>query len=182
MELSDEQLYNRIRMGDRRALAELYERREPALYRYGLQLCGNRAMAEEAVQEAFLGLIQGGARFDASRGSLEAYLYGAVRNLVRVANRSQVAEGGEEPAADDDVLRTLMGDEMTAALYTAVRELPEPYRDVVALCDLEERSYEDAARLLGSPVGTIRSRLHRARRLLAEKRKHHTVVARRTGR
>jgi RNA polymerase sigma-70 factor (ECF subfamily) len=56
---------------------------------------------------------------------------------------------------------------MTAALYATLRQLPEPYRDAVVLCDLEERSYEDAARLMGCAVGTVRSRLHRARALLA---------------
>lgn len=169
MELSDEQLYERIRKGDRRALAELYERREPALYRYALQLCGNRATAEEATHEAFLQLVQRCSQFDCRRGSLEAYLYGMVRNLVRGLRRIEPVEASAEPAADDDIVRTLIGDEAAAALYDAVRELPPVYRDAVVLCDLEERSYEDAAKLAGCPVGTIRSRLYRARRLLAAK-------------
>jgi RNA polymerase sigma-70 factor, ECF subfamily len=182
MELSDEELYERIRKGDRRALAELYERREPALYRYALQLCGNRANAEEAVHEAFLELIQRGARFDVRRGSLEAYLYGMVRNLVRASRRSEPAERSGEPAAEDDIVRTLIGDEAAAALYAAVRELPPAYRDAVVLCDLEERSYENAAALSGCPVGTIRSRLHRARRLLAAKLKPYKMSSKETTR
>jgi RNA polymerase sigma-70 factor (ECF subfamily) len=182
MEISDEELYNRIRKGDRRALAELYERREPALYRYALQLCGNRAIAEEAAHEAFLGLIQPGARFDAGRGSLQAYLYGTVRNLVRAAGRSRAAGSPGDMAADDDIVRTLIGNEMAAALYAAVRELPAAYRDAVVLCDIEERSYEDASILMGCPVGTVRSRLHRARRLLAEKLKHYRPSSKETAR
>jgi RNA polymerase sigma-70 factor (ECF subfamily) len=166
---TDEELHQRIRGGDRSALAELYERREPALYRYALGLSGSRAIAEESVHEAFLKLLENGARFDAGRGSLEAYLYGMVRNLVRMARRRQYAEAGREPAAKDDVLRSLIGDEETAALYRAIQELPAAYRETVVLCDLEERRYEDAARLMECPSGTIRSRLHRARRLLAAK-------------
>jgi RNA polymerase sigma-70 factor (ECF subfamily) len=173
MELSDEELYSRIRKGDQGALAELYERREPALYRYALQLSGNHAIAEEATHEAFLQLIQPDARFDARRGSLEAYLYGTVRNLVRAARRLEAAESPGEPATEDDIVGTLIGDEMTVALYAALRELPVAYRDAVVLCDLEERSYQDAAKLMGCPVGTIRSRLYRARQLLAAKLRQH---------
>ena len=169
METSDEELYRRVGGGGRDALAELYERREPALYRYALQLSGSRATAEESVHEAFLALLEGGARFDAGRGSLEAYLYGMVRNLVRAARRRQGAEAVRDAAAQDDVLGALIGDEQTAALYRAIRQLPTAYRETVVLCDLEERSYQDAARLMDCPAGTVRSRLHRARRLLGAK-------------
>jgi RNA polymerase sigma-70 factor (ECF subfamily) len=75
----------------------------------------------------------------------------------------------DEPATDEDALRDLIDDQRTAALIEAVQELPAAYRDAVVLCDLEERSYEDAARIINCPVGTVRSRLHRARGLLAAK-------------
>jgi RNA polymerase sigma-70 factor (ECF subfamily) len=166
---SDEELYGRIRAGDREALGELYERLEPALYRYALQLSGSRAVAEEAVHEAFLLLIGPRQHFDAGRGSLEAYLYGIVRNRIRVARRSEPVGDAFETAAKDDIAGALIAEETTAALYEAIRELPPAYRDAVVLCDLEERSYEDAATLMGCPVGTVRSRLYRARRLLGEK-------------
>jgi len=76
-----------------------------------------------------------------------------------------------EVPTEHDVLGGLIGDERAAALHKAVRELPDAYRDAVVLCDLEERSYEDAARLMECPIGTIRSRLHRARSMLAAKLK-----------
>ncbi len=173
---SDEELYKRIRKGDRQALAELYERREPALYRYALQLSGNPAIAEEAAHEAFLQLIQPNARFDAGRASLQAYLYGAVRNLTRVAQRAQGAALVGEASVDNGVVEALIEGETTRALSIAVRNLPPGYRDAVILCDLEERSYEDAAKLVGCPVGTIRSRLFRARRLLAAKLKQYRMT------
>lgn len=176
MDTSDEELYKRIRKGDRQALADLYERREPALYRYALQLSGNQAVAEEAAHEAFLQLIQPDARFDARRGSLQAYLYGAVRNLTRVAYRAQSVGMSGETAVDDGIVQSLIEGETTRALAIAVRNLPPGYREAVVLCDLEERNYEDAAKLVGCPVGTIRSRLFRARRLLAAKLRQYRLT------
>jgi RNA polymerase sigma-70 factor (ECF subfamily) len=66
---------------------------------------------------------------------------------------------------------------MTAALHRALQSMPERYRDVVIFCDLEELSYEDVARLIGRPIGTVRSRLHRGRALLAGIMKRMNVSA-----
>jgi DNA-directed RNA polymerase specialized sigma24 family protein len=70
-------------------------------------------------------------------------------------------------AIEHDILGDLIKNETNQALYAALDELPDRYRDAVVLCDLEERNYDDAARLMGCPIGTVRSRLHRARALLA---------------
>ncbi|MCU1274573.1 MAG: polymerase, sigma-24 subunit, subfamily [Bryobacterales bacterium] len=164
---SDQELYDRMRKGDQQAFAELYERHEPALFRYALHLSGNHFVAEEVAHEVFLHLAGSYIRFDAKRGSLEAYLYGTIRNLVRVVWRKRACEPRQDQIAACDVLGDLIHDERTAALYAALRELPDHYRDAIMLCELEEKSYEDAARLLNCPVGTIRSRVHRARILLA---------------
>jgi len=171
MEAADEELYAGLRQGDRRAMEQLYERREPGLFRFALHTSGNRAMAEEAVHDAFLGLLQPGCRFDPARGSVEAYLYGTVRNLIRAMRRVPSAEAPVELATEHDMLGALIGDEMTSALRSAVAELPDVFRDAVVLCDLEERSYEESARLMQCPVGTVRSRLHRARTMLAARLK-----------
>ncbi len=167
MEQNDEELYRQMRRGNRRALAELYQRREPALYRYALHMSGSRQIAEEVSHEVFLRLIGPDMHFDSRRGPLEAYLYGVARNLIRVTRRDRLVEQTGEQAGEHDILGDLIRNETTTALYAALRALPDPYRDAVILCDLEERSYEDAARLMGCPVGTIRSRVHRARVLLA---------------
>jgi RNA polymerase sigma-70 factor (ECF subfamily) len=164
---SDQELYDRMRKGDQEAFAALYERHEPALFRYALHLSGNHFVAEEVAHEVYLHLAGSYVRFDAKRGSLEAYLYGMVRNLVRVVWRKRAFEPREGQVAAQDILGDLIHDERTAALYAAVRELPDHYRDAILLCELEEKSYEDAARLLDCPIGTVRSRVHRARILLA---------------
>ncbi|HYG81822.1 MAG TPA: sigma-70 family RNA polymerase sigma factor, partial [Pyrinomonadaceae bacterium] len=83
-------------------------------------------------------------------------------------------EGGEEAAlpdlvASDDPLGDLTRAEVIDSVRQAVMALPAHYREVVVLCDLHEMSYAEAAEVLGCAVGTIRSRLHRARSLLIEK-------------
>jgi RNA polymerase sigma-70 factor, ECF subfamily len=169
MRPSDEELYRRMQRGDRTALAELYERLGARIYRYALYASGRQPVAEEVTQEAFLRLIGAGERFDEQRGSLEAYLYGLARNLLRGLSRTMDFASDEDPLASGDLLGELIDDERTTALYEALAELPPGYRDAVVLCDLEERSYEEAARLMQCPTGTVRSRLHRARLLLSAK-------------
>ena len=166
---SNEDLYRLIKKGDRGALGELYERLEPGLYRYTLYVCGSKAVAEEIVQDVFLRLIGPGIPYDEQRGSLEAYLYGVARNLLRMRPAVMALDDAPEPSTAEDTLRDLISDERTEALLEAVQELPAGYRDAVVLCDLEERNYEDAALVMGCPVGTVRSRLHRARALLTAK-------------
>ena len=168
---SDEELYRLMRLGHRDAFAELYERHEPALYRYALHSSGSPSVAEEVAHEVFLQLMAPGSGFNEGRGALESYLYGVARNLVRVARRLGPVAEAVDQAVTHDIVGRLIHREAVDALHQAIREMPDLYRDVVILCDLEERSYEDAARLLGRPVGTVRSRLHRARALLGAKLK-----------
>jgi len=168
---SDEELYRLVRKGDRSALEQLYERLEPGLYRYALYASGSKAVAEEIAQDIFLRLIGPGIPYDEERGPLEAYLYGVARNLLRMRPPALGLDDAPEPATSEDALRDLIAGERSAALLEAVRALPSGYRDAVVLCDLEERSYEEAAQVMGCPVGTVRSRLHRARGLLTAKLK-----------
>lgn len=171
MKRSDEELYHLMRKGNQDAFAQLYERREPALYRFALHMSGSPSVAEEVSHEVFVQLMGPAARFDAARGSLESFLYGIARNLVRVVRRQGPVVEPVDSAFEHDILGNLISGETTAALHRTLREMPERYRDVIILCDLEERSYEDVARIIGRPVGTVRSRLHRARALLAAKLK-----------
>lgn len=171
MQPGDEELYRLMKKGNQEAFARLYERREPALYRFALHMSGSPAIAEEVSHEVFVQLMGPSTRFDETRGSLESFMYGIARNLIRVVRRLGPVAEPVDRAFHHDILGELIGNETTAMLYRTLRDLPERYRDVVVLCDLEERSYEEVARLIGRPVGTVRSRLHRARALLAAKLK-----------
>jgi len=168
--LSDDELLRGAREGDEAAFTALYRRRQGAVYRFALHMSGDAAISEDVTQEVFLALLEGGGRFDPSRGSLLSFLYGIARNLlVRRLGAKQPEEYTEEPAADDDVLEDLTRRETIEAVRSAVLSLPAPYREAVVLCDLESASYEDAAAALECPVGTVRSRLSRGRGMLAQK-------------
>jgi RNA polymerase sigma-70 factor, ECF subfamily len=176
---TDDELLMRVRHGDEQAFVSLYRRRQGAIYRFAMHMSGSAATAEDVTQEVFLALIREDCGFDPERGSLSAYLFGIARKLVLrylERGRSDMAlelNGDEisrpELAAADNPLVDLTRKETLEALQKAVLALPRRYREVVVLCDLEEQDYADAAVALGCPIGTVRSRLHRARALLLEK-------------
>lgn len=173
--MTDPELVRRMTRGDEEAFVTLYRRRQGGIYRFALQMSGSAAVAEEVTQEVFLTLIRDGARYDPERGAVAAYLYGIARHHVLrhlERNRAYVAmeeEAAETLAAAEDPLADLTREERLVALRRAVLSLPANYREVVVLCDLHEMDYTEAAAALECPVGTIRSRLHRARALLAAK-------------
>jgi RNA polymerase sigma-70 factor, ECF subfamily len=171
MQQSDEELFRLMRKGNQQAFAELYERREPGLYRYALYMCGSETIAEETAHEVFVQLMNARMNFDDQRGTLEGWMFGVARNLVRAALRKSRVEEPVDQAVEDDILGGIISSEASELVRNAVRDLPPRYREVVVLCDLEERSYEGASQFIGCPVGTVRSRLHRARALLAQKLK-----------
>ncbi len=176
---TDDDLLLQMRSGDEEAFLELYRRRQGALFRFALHLTGSRTLAEDITQEVFLALIRDECGYDPERGTLSGYLFGIARKLVlRTLERGHadvaLDSGGEEAewpelAVNPDPLADLTHGEGIAALRRAVLALPRRYREVVVLCDLEEVDYADAASILACPIGTVRSRLHRARALLLDK-------------
>jgi RNA polymerase sigma-70 factor, ECF subfamily len=186
---ADEELLIRIHSGEEQAFVSLYRRRQAAIFRFALHMSGSEALAEDITQEVFLAVIRDDCGFDPARGTLSGYLYGIARKqLLRHIERSRLDVTLEsdledtalpEMAVDDDPLGDLTRREGIEALRRAVLALPRRYREVVVLCDLEEVDYAEAAVALGCPIGTVRSRLHRARALLLEKltKERHTRPA-----
>jgi RNA polymerase sigma-70 factor, ECF subfamily len=174
---SDDELLPRIRAGDEQAFAELYHRRQGMIYRFALHMSGSGALAEDVTQEVFLALIRGTCGYDPERGELSNYLFGIARKLVlrhMERGRADVALESEDglPAQAPELAVQpvdLTRQETIEVLRRAVFSLPSRYREVVVLCDLEEMDYADAALAIGCAIGTVRSRLHRARALLLEK-------------
>ncbi|OFW08597.1 MAG: hypothetical protein A3H96_26505 [Acidobacteria bacterium RIFCSPLOWO2_02_FULL_67_36] len=173
---TDDTLVAGIAAGDRAALSALFRRRQGDVFRFALHLTGSRLVAEDVTQEVFLAVMRDAARYDPSRSSVVAWLCGIARNHARQRfdrDRPLVSlddEDRREVATDRaDTLGDLTRAEGIEAVRKAVVSLPMPYREAVVLCDLQELSYTDAAAALDCPTGTVRSRLHRGRAMLAAK-------------
>ena len=172
-------LLRRAGKGDEDAFTLLYRRHQAALYRFALRMSGNPWAAEEIVQDVFMTLIRDPKKYDPARGTLGGFLYGVTRNRVlkhleRSPQREVPLEEKHENGAGSGII---LMDATTPAIqaekrerveqvWAAVLDLPTEFREAVMLCELEERSYEEAAQMVGCPIGTIRSRLHRGRALL----------------
>jgi len=177
-EQTDEQLLTQALDGSEDAFTALYRRRQGPVYRFALHMSGSTLIAEEVTQDVFMFLLQRGRDFDPSRGALGAYLFGVARNYVRRAMEKSHSETVmTTPAEDEDPLLVTDSDpvddiarsQTSKAVWKAVLSLPEHYREVVVLCDLQEMSYADAAETVGCALGTVRSRLHRAHEMLVKK-------------
>jgi RNA polymerase sigma-70 factor (ECF subfamily) len=173
---SDQELMLRTAAGDRTAFAALYQRHSASVYRFARLMTGSGTAAEDVVQEVFLVVMRDASRFDAARGSLSSYLYGIARYHTRrrlLRQRRFVAldpgDAMHEAAADNDPAVDALRASELRRLRRAIVALPSRYREVLVMCDLQDVSYADAAATLGCAIGTIRSRLHRARELLKTK-------------
>ena len=169
--------------GDQRAFTTLYRRHGATVYRFAFLWSGTSSVASDVAQETFIHLHTRGGDFDGSRGELRPWLLGIARNLVRRQLSARHAEtptdfddpdtllpesAGIDPDPRSDPLQALLGDEANRELHRLIRRLPSHFRDALVLVDLQEHSYADAAAICGCEIGTIRSRLSRARGLLAD--------------
>lgn len=181
-EATDEDLLGRMIAGSEEAFVQLYRRKQPAIYRFALHMTGNAAVAEDVTQEVFMALVKSPRRFDPALGNLSGFLFGIARNHLKKRWEQEqrfVAFAGDTeempPLAvpngngGSPRFENYFDGESISRLKRAVATLPENYREALVLCDLQEMSYEEAAAALECPVGTVRSRLHRARALLTDK-------------
>ena len=174
----DDALLARLATGDEAAFTALFRRRQGDVYRVALLMTGSPAAAEDVTQDVFLAVMRDAARYETGRSSVKAWLCGIARNharrrLERDGRNVPLVEDGDSEtpavAVHPDPVGDLANTQRVDALRRAIMNLPLRYREVVVLCDLEEISYADAAEALDCAVGTVRSRLHRARALLAAK-------------
>jgi RNA polymerase sigma-70 factor (ECF subfamily) len=177
----DQELLRQLAKGNEAAFRALYERYQGPIFRFALHMSGNSATAEEVTQEVFMLLIGNPKRYQPEKGAVSGYMFGMARNLTRRSIQRRHLDvpigdydengAGSCPAlaSNLDVLGELSQSELLEMLRKAVLSLPEPYREAVVLCDLEELSYDRAAEVLECSEGTVASRLHRGRAILKAK-------------
>ena len=172
--MDDRDLLERARKGDEPALSHLFSQHQRQVFHYATYMCGPGA-ADDIVQETFLVVLRQTGRRDAPTSSVLAYLIGIARHLImkRHGRTSEWAVDEtvleQAPSAEPNAFDRLAAAQSIDAIRGAVRSLPPAYREAIVLCELQEMDYSMAAALLNCPVGTVRSRLHRGRALLAAK-------------
>ena len=156
-----------IRQGDR--FAAIFDRHAPAIHRYLRRRIGEHA-AEDVLGETFLIAFRRRGRFDPERSDARPWLYGIAAKLVvdhhRRENRRRSIVGLPDRAADehaDEVADRVSAQSQQAILRAALDRLSADDREVLVLIAWEELSYAEVAEAMSIPVGTVRSRLHRAR-------------------
>lgn len=168
---SDTELLRLSGRGDEDAFLTLYHRHQSSVFRFALHMSGRKETAEEVTQEVFVTLLLEPKLYLAERGPLQGYLIGIARNKLR-REFAQSRMRAPDPSIFDESISVLDGlnkEQELAALRSGILSLPPSYREVIVLCDLESMDYAQTAQQLGCPVGTVRSRLHRARAILGAK-------------
>ena len=143
---------------------------QEALFRAALKFChGDEAMAEDMVQDTFVKALRNAVRF-AEGTNLRAWLMRILyNNVMSVYRHKQVAKEGPYPEGFDPALEGDDDLEVSDEVFQAVSDLPEDYRKVFLMAALEESPYQVIAEKLGIPVGTVMSRLWRARQSLKQR-------------
>jgi len=141
----------------------VFDEHKDAVFRFAWRMTNSTAIAEDVAQDVFLSVLRHPDRFDPSRGRLRPFLLGIARNLVlkrwREEGRWEELEEEQFVAPIVDIERS----ETAQIVSEAVRALPALQREVLILAEYEELSLEEIARAVDAEIGTVKSRLHRAR-------------------
>jgi RNA polymerase sigma-70 factor (ECF subfamily) len=148
-----------------RDFRQAFEEHKDAVYDFALRMTGSTATAEDLAQDCFLELLRHPGRFDAARGSLRAFLLGVTRNLAHRRWRTE-----QRLDSLDDHVPGYSPDLTAGGISTMIREavqaLPPLQREAVLLFEYEGFTLEEIASIADADVGTVKSRLHRARERL----------------
>jgi len=163
-------LLERAKGGEQAAFVELYERHRNAVFRFGYRLLGSVETAEDVTHDCFLSLIRRPEGFEPSRSGLRTYLYAAARNLSLKYFRNSGRTGSfdelsSEPTgpAREEPLHRLLDAELSQKVKEAVTSLPPLQREALVLFEYEGLALSEIADVVGSDIGAVKARLHRAR-------------------
>ena len=179
---NEKELVRRLKQGDEKAFTQLVLNNQDRVYTYLLRMLGNPSEAAEVAQEVFIAAFRFVDKFR-GEGSLTTWLLKIASNMYKnrirynvrrkrnletsiddLVERRDYRPIGERP---DDPESALAAKELAEVLQKAIEELPEDFREVLVLRDIELLQYAEIHELTGLPEGTIKSRLHRARHHLA---------------
>ncbi|MBA2704867.1 MAG: RNA polymerase sigma factor [Blastocatellia bacterium] len=170
---TDERLLESAGAGDAAAFQELYERHRNSVFRFAYRLSGSVENAEDLTHDCFLSLLKRVASFEPRRASLRTYLFAATRNLwlkqLRTLGRESALDEFDENdfvAVSKAPLGRLLDREMSLKVAEAVASLPPLQREALVLFEYEGMSLNEIARMVGSDLGAVKARLHRARERL----------------
>ncbi len=179
---TDRELVERINTGESELLGELISRYEDRVYNLALRMMGNREDAEDVLQDTFLNVIRSLDRFQ-GRSSFSTWLYRVAANAALTRLRKQSKQAKSEDEFLDDVysvkraaqaglklpdwsanpVRELLNDEAMEQMNRAIESMPEIYRAVFVLRDVEELPTAEVAEIMDLSEAAVKSRLHRAR-------------------
>jgi len=167
----------RLRSGDAEAIARLVERYQHRLYRYLLRIVSRPSIAEDLFQQTWLRVMER-IRFYDPRRSFEGWLFAVAHNLAIDHLRRRQPESLDEPlpsgethadlarSGDPGALDLLLSKERSGCVLDAISELPVAFREVITLRFEEEMKLDEIADVLDLPMGTVKTRLHRAMKAL----------------
>jgi RNA polymerase sigma-70 factor (ECF subfamily) len=175
--MADEELMMLVRRADSRAFALVYDRHCDAAFGLAYRMVGTRGLAEDVVQEAFLALWRGAARYDAARGSLRSWVLGIVHNRAIDALRRTLAHERRR-ASDEGLERTVPAVDRTDAealrkddarfVRAALQTLPADQRRVVELAYFSGYTHTEIAEVIDVPLGTVKGRMRLGLRKLRD--------------
>jgi RNA polymerase sigma-70 factor (ECF subfamily) len=163
------ELMLRVKAGDRSAFEELYRLYEKPLTTYLYRLCGNRARAEDLLQDAFLRLWKAAPNYEPS-AKVSTYIFRIAHNLFLndAARRREKALESIDAETRSDPASDLNRREVQSAVQKAVEALPDGEREVLLLSEYNGFKYAEISEILGIPVGTVKSRMFSAVQHLRE--------------
>lgn len=170
---TDELLLEKAGAGDSTAFLQLYEEHCAAVFSFAYRLSGSQEMAEDITHDCFLSLVRKSDNFRPGQAALRTYLFSAARNLWLKQLRNFGRESAMDELAEDryiavdkEPLRSLLDDELSVKVQEAVSSLPPLQKEALVLFQYEGFSLSEIASMVGTDVGAVKSRLHRARERL----------------
>jgi RNA polymerase sigma-70 factor (ECF subfamily) len=169
---SDEELLSGFLEGDHAAFDELMTRHEDRIFGLCLRMLGSREDALDATQDTFLTVYRKGRQYS-GRSRFSTWLYRVAINTCHDHLRKRKRHQAVPIPEGSDVPDPSMGDQFTSVelrpdILTALSSIPEEFRSAVVFVDIDGLALDEVADIMGVPVGTVKSRTYRGRRLLAE--------------